>query len=190
MKKYLKCNFCKGDEYGGHEHNCFILTGSMTNQQQEQEDWREAIELAERIVMRYANTTGREDKYRPFVRDAAVFVLTDALPKLLERAKAEERENCINQPANQHDERIRAAERKKVQREMYAVHIVDLYEIRYPLIRSLKYHELQNLNELIQKNQLDSIIAQLIDKYDISLDDIKDEIYKRSFSTPQEGDNK
>lgn len=69
----------------------------MTHQPQEQEDWQpsaqhKAIELAERIVIRYADTTGREDKYRPFVREASIFVLIDALPELIERAKAEERE--------------------------------------------------------------------------------------------------
>ncbi|MBU2118723.1 MAG: hypothetical protein KJ954_14140, partial [Alphaproteobacteria bacterium] len=28
----LKCNFCKSDKFGGHEHGCFILTGQMNGE--------------------------------------------------------------------------------------------------------------------------------------------------------------
>ena len=29
--KPIKCNFCESDKLGGHEHNCFILTGKKVN---------------------------------------------------------------------------------------------------------------------------------------------------------------
>lgn len=36
-------------------------------------------EIAERIVIEYANSTGREDKYRAYVRKSAVKVLEEVL---------------------------------------------------------------------------------------------------------------
>ena len=75
---------------------------------QKQEDWKR-IEKELVYVATYASPERRDDLLR-FLKGQFQTILVAEI----ERAKAEERERWINQPANQHDERIREAERDRI----------------------------------------------------------------------------
>lgn len=57
--------------------------------------------------------------------------------------------------------------------------IVDLYEIKSKLIKPLKAGEIQDIEEVFRYHFFDNVIAQLVNKYDISSEEIKDCIRKR-----------